>query len=398
MPDELRRLPDGALVEPAVEKSSAEKTTLPPPGEPAPSAQEISVLHSVASNAQKDPFESNGDPASPANRQAASLGNPVTGAPRLNAEQPTIQLLQLPSERLAVEIHHAPNPRGFWPACGRFFRALGKDYGALLTGIASVAATVVLAILALEINRQQAKSLQVQSDAAQEEVNVKFIEEFRKHLSDLTLPEDKQNLTQKTLAAISLAQYGARALPALRMSLAVEDEDIKDGAAVVIVQMLTQTDLRQEVLSKLRDYFDENNSSLRVGVLNCYVTMNRALNEKEFDDAKTKITQYVDPSADYSGKPEEQRVLLEAVNFFSSWPRRNSRDFLLAVARNGTCGDEPREGAINYLPMITISANDLSHLEREASKKEVAGALQQLLPAASDRLKRNITDALAKLQ
>src|SRR6185312_10226880 len=90
-----------------------------------------------------------------------------------------------------------------------------------------------------------------------------------------------EDLRKKRLTAITLAQYGDRALPALKMSLSVDEPDIREGAAVVVAQMLSDTtlrpmvvapvplntSLRQTVLSKLNEYFDENNTDLRIGVL-----------------------------------------------------------------------------------------------------------------------------------
>lgn len=339
----------------------------------------IPVSHVEAQPGTNRPAKNN----TVAPRKLAGGASPAAGA------NPQIQLLQFPGG-VAVDIK----------------RDIPRDFiVVVIPAVLSIAVTVILAIVAHRINQQQAKSqeaqslaAQEQSKAAQEEVNVRFIEEFRKHLGDLTLPEGEENLTKKTLAAITLAQYGERALPALKMSLHVEDKDIREGAAVVLAQMLLDRTLRWAVLSKLGEYFDEPNSSLRLGLLGCYVTINRKLTDAEFKEVSSKITKYVEPSADYTDKPDEKEVLLGAVKFFGNWPRVESKNFLLSVAQNNSSGDDPREGAINYLPKITICAKDLSEFQREESRQEVSTALGALLSQVPERLRKNITEGIAKLQ
>lgn len=286
-----------------------------------------------------------------------------------------------------------------------------RDVGTLLIALAAV----VIAVLAYLVNKNQAESLKNQTEslknqaeasdrqatAARDDVNVKFIEEFRKHLGELTLPEsetNEENLKKKRLAAITLAQYGERALPVLKMSLALDDEDIRGGAVVVVVQMLSDKTLRPVLLAKLKEYFDEDSAGLRIGVLDCYLTVNRGLTDQELNDAKKKITEHVTPSSDYSDKPEEQRVLLWATKFFSNWPSLDSRNFLLAVAKNSTGGNDAREGAINYLPSVTMAAQYASDTEREKSKQEVSAGLQALLIDAPERLRTNLLDAIQKIE
>lgn len=280
-----------------------------------------------------------------------------------------------------------------------------RDFGVLVPGVASIVVTVVIAILANQINQKQTESLaaqskaaQVQSQAAQDEVSVKFIEEFQKHLSDLTLPDVKENLTKKTLSAIALAQYGEKALPVLKVSLSAEDDEIREGATVVIVQMLSQVELRDAVISNLQKYFAENNPLLRVGVLDCFVTMNRNLTDTEFHEVRAAIGKYVDPHADYSDKPQERKVLQWATKFLSNWPRRDSRDFLLGVIQNSTSGKDAFEDAINYLPKVTMCAEESSDPQNEVSRQEVLTAVKKISPAVYELLGTNITDAITKLE
>lgn len=316
----------------------------------------------------------------------------------------TIQLLQHPPEKIALEIHSPPDPPGFWNVCGRFFRALLKDPVAL----ASLGATLAIAYVGYTINKQQVASSLAQSKAAEEQVNVTFIDEFSKRVSELVLPDNtgKENLTKKRLAAITLAQYGVRVLPALKMSLSSDDPDIREAAAVVITQMFAdntpRTDqeksLHDTVFAKLQDYFAENNPALRIGVLECYLFMNSRLTDSEREQTRARILQHVNPAANYVNKAEEQRVLLWAVKVFSYWPSNASKDFLLAVATNATCSDEPREAAINYLSAVTKNARDLTPEQRKSVSQDVTRTLESLLPQAPERLRPNILAAIESLQ
>lgn len=334
--------------------ASAEPMTIPPVVHPSPAGQ-----------------------SAPDPPQVADLKTPV--------------LLQLPSSALTVNIK----------------RDYLRDVGTLLVAIAAV----VIAVLAYMVNRKQAESLDIQSraadrtaEAATDEANIKFIEEFRKHLVELTLPDDPQkpdyedNRRKKTLAAITLAQYGKRALPALKMSLTVEDDLIRDSAAVVVVQMLTDKELRATVFSELLKYFDENNVSLRAGVLECLVVLYRDLTPTELGLVKAKLRQHISPDSDYSGKLQEQDVLLRSAKFFGNWPSRDSTHFLLAVAKNHTCGNDPREQAMNYLPSAVKGAKELSREQSEALRATVIADLQRMLPEAPERLKVNLSNAIGDLQ
>jgi hypothetical protein len=362
---------------------------------------------SEAAASVKQPKESIMDPVKPEPDGPGLTSDVVKPGPPVQ----TIQLSHAPSQKIAVEIHNPPNSKGFLKVCGRFFRALARDYGVLI-------ATVVIAYFGYAISKQQVAAELEQSKAAEEEVNVKFIEEFKNHLGELmpasSSDEDVTNedLRKKRLTAITLAQYGDRALPALKMSLSVDESDIREGAAVVVAQMLSdtslrptvvaqavsETSLRQTVLSKLKEYFDENNTGLRIGVLECYLTINTGLTATEFEEARKKITDHVNPAADYTNKPQDQRVVLWAVKFFSYWPRSTVKDFLLTVARNTTCNDETREGVLNLLPSVIKDANDLTAAQRKTASDDAVKILQDLFPHASERLQKNLTATITSLQ
>ena len=51
-------------------------------------------------------------------------------------------------------------------------------------GLTSVAVTIVIAIFAQQINQKQTEGLLQQSKAAQEEVRLNFIKEFRERLAE----------------------------------------------------------------------------------------------------------------------------------------------------------------------------------------------------------------------
>jgi hypothetical protein len=270
--------------------------------------------------------------------------------------------------------------------------------------VASLALTGVIAYYAHGISKNQA-------DSMEDEINLRLVEEFKKHLTDLTLsevPEDptdpdveknkKQNVEirrKKLLASIALAQYGERVLPALKMSLASEDPLVREGAAVVAKRMLEEKQLRQTVFAKLLEYFDD--PSMRLTVLEFFVGLHH-LSDEEVDKASSKFQQHVSPDADYKNKPRhEQDVLLEATKFFANSPSRNSAHFLLAVAKNTTCEDDPREQALNFLPPAVKKAKDFRPDEQDALRKQVIADLEKLLPQSSERLQVNIRDVIAEL-
>lgn len=415
MPDPTQPQQNSSLSDPAIEKYSAtgiSNSKTAPSVESAPSASTGAAtsehhpsVDEVSGNASDKKTGKDSGAAPP-------FAKMITGVPPANLI-PTVQLL---TDKIGIEIHSPPYPKGFWRKCLRVTETLAKDYGALITGLASLIVTVVIAFVASSISNQQNKILEKQAEAerlqvstSQEEINIKFIEEFKNHLNDLTLKSTSEDLRKKRLAAITLAQYAERALPALKISLAANEKDIRSGAAVVVTQMLSdksvrgtalkpEKSLRASVLSKLQEYFDEDNAPLRVGVLECYVTINTGLTDDEFEEARSKVSQYVNPWADYTNKPEQQGVLLGAVNFFSSWNRRSSKNFLLAVVSNTTCGDEARQGASIYLDDVTLGATDINDEERKMIIQDVSKTLQALIPSASKKLRANLEAVIANLK
>ena len=403
LPDDPQPLQSKSPTGPLVEKTSAKEATASSPSStpagPLPDGdRSTGERRDVQPVAPEEPTHTDGDAgrktgAPPADGNASQ--NPIPDPPAATSSRPTVQLLQLPSEKVAVEIHPPPNPQDFWRWCWKVSCDFARDFGGLLTGLASVAVTVVIAILAQQISQKQTESMVEQAKATQEGVRLDFIKEFRERLGEL-IDNDQKNRTRRNLAAIALAQYGEGALPALKMSLAASDDHVQKGAAVVVIQMLSEKSLRATVLNRLREYFDENKAPLRVGVLECYVMLND-LDETELREAKGSIRKYVDPSANYSEKPQEQRVLLGAAKFYSTWPSRDSAEFLLAVARNRTCDDASVEQAINYLPSVTNGAADVSAEGRESLRKEVSAGLRALMPELPG-FRANLEDGISKLE
>jgi hypothetical protein len=179
------------------------------------------------------------------------------------------------------------------------------DYGGLVVSVLSLGATVIIALFAYWINLNQAKSLEVQSnaatiqsnaaivqaDAATAEVNIRFVEEFRERIRELTLPTDdsndenyEENLMRKSLAIIALAQYGEGVLPALKMTLRAKDPLLRDSAAEVLAHMLPNHKGKQSrvvMFSELLKFFDEDDALLRLGILKCFVLMYKELSDEE---------------------------------------------------------------------------------------------------------------------
>ncbi|HEX2268432.1 MAG TPA: hypothetical protein VHH35_02815 [Pyrinomonadaceae bacterium] len=335
---------------------------------------------------------------------------PLAGEPAVNSDVATNAVQNTAGHALAKTpeskpppIQIATYPSGVLPIDIK--RDKLRDYGALILAVASLALTGLIAYYAHGINKNQAASME-------EEINLRLVDEFKKHLADLTLSEVSEDLTdpdvenkkkqnveirrKKLLASIALAQYGERVLPALKMSLASEDPLVREGAAVVAKRMLGDKQLRQTVFAKLLEYFDD--PSMRLTVLEFFVGLYNGLTDQEVNEASSKFKQHVTPDADYKTKPRhEQDVLLEATKFFANSSSRNSAYFLLAVVKNTTCEDDPREQALNFLPQAVKEAKDFSPDEQGALQKQVIADLEKLLPQASERLQVNIRDAIAEL-
>jgi hypothetical protein len=259
----------------------------------------------------------------------------------------------------------------------------GIDYGGLIIGIVSLVVTLYLANLAAGINQSLATSAQAQANAAaaqataakaqaaaaDDEVNTKFIQEFRERINELSLPtEDPDdsdydaNLMRKSLATIALAQYGERALPALKMALEAKDSRLRDGAVDVLAQMLSNQDAksREKVFSALMEYFAKGNLFIRVEILKTFIKAFSGLSDTEVKTAKDIFRKHIVPDADVSEtRSESELLLIEAAQFFGNSPSCDSAEFLLAIAKNQSCGNGPQEQARNSLRAVAKNSCDL---------------------------------------
>jgi len=243
------------------------------------------------------------------------------------------------------------------------------DYGGLVIGIVSLLATFYLAIVAARINQSlatsadaQARAAAAQATAADDDVNTKFIQEFRERIHELSLPtedpDDRDydaNLMQKSLATIALAQYGERALPALKMALEAKDSRLRDGAVDVLVQILSNQEAksREKVFSALLEYFAKGNLFMRVEILKTFVKAFSGLSDSDVKTANDIFRKHIIPDADVSETRSESEILLiEAAQFFGNSPSCDSAEFLLAIAKNQSCGNGPREQARNSLRAV----------------------------------------------
>jgi len=263
------------------------------------------------------------------------------------------------------------------------------DYSTLVISVLSLIVTIVIAFFAYKINFNQANSLKAQSDAAEaqadaakaqanaadDEVNIKFIEEFRERIDELSLPTDdpKQpdydaNLMRKSLAVIALAQYGDRALSALKMALEAKNPVLRNGAVQVLAQMLANRGdtSRPTVFTALLQYFDDGDVFMRVEVLRCFVKISGSLSADEVMRAKETFRKHIVPDADLSEKFDDEVLLNEAAMFFGNKPSCDAKLFLLAIAKNQSCEEETRKQARNSL---RFSANEQCELPPEVKEQ-----------------------------
>ena len=302
------------------------------------------------------------------------------------------------------------------------------DYGGLFVSFLSLIATVAIAFLAYQINwtqtqilgkqaeattaqavaaKAEADAVKVQSAAADDEVNIKFIEEFRERIRELSLPTDDENkpdydenYMRKSLAIIALAQYGERVLPALKMTLESSDGLLRAGAVGVFAQMLknqSDKESREKIFSELLALFDEGDAFMRVEILKCFVILKKGFSDEEIHRAKVIFKKHIFPNADLTEKPnEEQEILIEATKIFDSWPSPDSTEFLLAVLKNQSCHEDgPRTQAINNLSDVDKHTRDLTPERRAAM---IADLKQLLLLPGSQEFKTKITNTISAME
>lgn len=297
-----------------------------------------------------------------------------------------LEVRQFPTEKIAVELHTAPQPQSSQSLWKRF-RDNIKDIGPFITGIASAVIAGLVLYYGYQFNDRQAKTQAGQAETAKAELRLKVLTQFSSSIAELNSQDERT----KTLAAIRIAQYGEEALPPIKLALGVEQSNIRRGAAEVIYEMFQGNTIEHEKLfAFLQEYIRSKNQYLRRGVLECFVRMEQDLDKEEGERAVKIIVDNIDPAARCS-KDEDNQILTQAAVFFGNWPHPNSKDFLLKVASNRDC-KVAQVQAIDMLPGVAKS------LSREERMLIMIGLKNLEKDSANDGLKENVAGAIEAIQ
>ena len=252
-------------------------------------------------------------------------------------------------------------------------RTFLKDYLPALTPIATVVISVAVSVYTYRAN-----------DHSSTEALDKIISEFGGNNND-----DRA----RAIAAIKLAAYGDKALPAVKMVLGSDDPHLRTGGVLVAKQMYrAETVERTELTNKMLGYYSANDRLLRRGVLEWLVEMEHQLSDEESRLAYNMLKQSFGPYGELCAAQDET-VALDAANFLFIWSFRDSKDLVLGLSRE--CRDSTlpskfagaRESAVNTIPKL---AKALSNEQRAALLKDDLPNLRKAAPDLNDLIDQAI--------
>lgn len=308
---------------------------------------------------------------------------------------PPAQLLQLPSGGIAIELHDAPDTR---PKPG--LRKIGRGTLFFFRDILPPLASALIAFFVFYygkqyndrqtvIQKEQSDTQLNQAETAESDLELKILSDFTNSLAQLT-DEGPDGYRIQTIAAIKFVQYGEKALPIIKLALGVEEDTVRKGATVVVVQLFQSGKIdRHQLLAELNGYFKSSNPFLRRGVLECFVKLEDRLTNAEAISVVDLLQKYLNAQSD-SSRIEDQGVLFEAAAFLGGQGSVESEELLLTIAENRSC-TKPRIQAIDSLPEI---ADKLSPQQRQT----ILARLKGLLPDASSTLRPKIKLAIEQIQ
>ena len=191
----------------------------------------------------------------------------------------------------------------------------------------------------------------------------------------------------RAIAAVKLAAYGKKALPAVKMVLGSDDKDLRSGGVLVAKQMYrAETVQREDLTEKILGYYTENDRFLRLSVMDWLVEMGRQLSDKEsrlaYDTIKRSFGDHAERCA-----MQDEAVAGQAANFLYIWSFSDSKPLLLGMARQCRDSAHPgmlqgaRESAVGTIPRI---ARSLSPEERNTLLKDDLPSLRKDVPELSD--------------
>jgi hypothetical protein len=255
-------------------------------------------------------------------------------------------------------------------------RTFLKDYLPALTPIATVVISVAVSVYTYKAN-----------DHRSTEALDQIISVFGGNNDDRA----------RAIAAIRLAAYGEKALPAVRMVLGSDDPQLRSGGVLVAEQMYrAETVNHEELTKKMLGYYSANDRLLRRGVLEWLVEMEHQLSDDEGRLAYDMLKQSFGPHGELCAAQDET-VALEAANFLFIWSFTDSKDLVLGLARECRDSTQPdkfegaRQSAVNTIPKL---AKTFSMEQRASLLKDDLPGLRKAAPELNDL----IDQAVARIQ
>ncbi len=245
-------------------------------------------------------------------------------------------------------------------------RTFLKDYLPALTPIATVVISVAVSVYTYKAN-----------DHRSTEALDQIMSEFGPN----------QDERAHAIAAIKLAAYGEKALPAVKMVLGSDDPQLRSGGVLVAEQMYrAETVDRKKLTREMLNYYSANDRLLRRGVLEWLVEMDHQISDDEARNAYAVVRQSFGAGGELCATQDEN-VALQAANFLFIWSYPDSKDLVFGMVRRCHDGAQPnkyggaRESLINAIPKI---AGALKAEQRAALLRDDLPNLRQAVPELGD--------------
>ena len=196
------------------------------------------------------------------------------------------------------------------------------------------------------------------------------------------------------IAAMKIAAYGDKALPAVRVVLGANTDTFRQEGELIVQQMyVDETVNRRKLLDELMHDYD--NPVLRLGVLEALNKMALQLEEPDREPVLSKLTDPVHGFGSDGRKckqEESDKPPFEAASVLLKWSPVAAGDFLqrskdIALGLTENCLDN--ENPQRFDRVRTTAANAAARMAKSFPRKEraaIAASLRGLAPNASSGL------------
>jgi hypothetical protein len=282
----------------------------------------------------------------------------------------TLQVVQRSTARIAVELYDAPKT-GIW----KQIVGLSKDLVPILAAIA----TIIVSIYVYRLNERQVET-------TERDLKLKL-------LSDLAEKEEEKKL----MGAIKVADIGEKALPIVKQVLSMDNDNLRRGGVLAVVQMRNAGRIsRSELFKELTSYSQAENTALRLGAVECFLEMDRQgqLSNQERQRIFALLKGILSPEQKLCIS-EDGRVVLGSTKFLRVWSLSQPEDttmdvvrFLVALGKNcpyvGT--SDVRTDVVNSMPEIA------KHISDKQNRVEIIDGLGTLKQGAPSDLAGHIEE------